>query len=99
VADFGKAIALDSSKAVYYFNRGSVYNRQKKFRDAIDDLTKAIELGTDTVLAQAYYQRAAANYQLSRNREAVDDLHKCLDLNPDAELKKLAQEALLVLQK
>jgi tetratricopeptide (TPR) repeat protein len=44
IADYTKAIELDSNYADAYCNRGSVYNTLQQYEKAVADYTKAIEL-------------------------------------------------------
>ena len=82
IEDYNKAIAIDPNYAHAYYNRGTVYGRDKvQYDRAIEDFNKAIQL--DPNFAQAYYNRGFA-YFLSGNRgRAISDLQKACDLGDD----------------
>ena len=63
-----------------YTNRGSVYDYQKKFDRAIADLTEAIRLDPDAVVA--YQDRAASYRNNGQYTRALDDLSRALRLAP-----------------
>ena len=44
LADFNRAIELDPNNAVFYLNRGAVYQRKKDADRALADYNHAIEL-------------------------------------------------------
>jgi tetratricopeptide (TPR) repeat protein len=56
--------------------------RQRKFREAADLATKAIEQMPD--IPNAYLLRAIANRNLGRTRESITDLTKAIELKPEA---------------
>jgi tetratricopeptide (TPR) repeat protein len=63
-----------------YTNRGSVYDYQKDFDRAIADLTEAIRLDPDAVIA--YQDRAASYRNKGQYTLALDDLNHALRLAP-----------------
>lgn len=92
IADYNKAIELDSRYSLAYFNRAYAYGEMGEYDKAIADYSKAIEL--DPGDAQAYYNRAH-DYQSKREvLNAVNDLEKCIELSTAPELTKDARQAL-----
>src|ERR1700712_1042317 len=71
IADFDKAIQLDSKKASVYFFRANAYNELKNNTAAIQDYTKAIEL--DPAMTDAYYYRANSESNIKDHKNAVAD--------------------------
>jgi tetratricopeptide (TPR) repeat protein len=63
-----------------YTNRGSVYDYKKDFDRAIADLTEAIRLDHDAVVA--YQDRAASYRNKGQYTLALDDLNQALRLAP-----------------
>ena len=58
-ADFEEALAIDANLGEAYVNRGNTYIFQKDLQRAVDDYSKAIEVGTKDLHA-AYYNRGLA---------------------------------------
>jgi len=63
-----------------YSGRGLLYQEQKKYREAIEDFNKAIELKPD--YGQAYYNRGNAYYDLGIYNKAIEDFSKSIKINP-----------------
>jgi tetratricopeptide (TPR) repeat protein len=83
IADYTKAIELDSKYIICYYNRGLAKFKLQDIRGAMADLTKAIEL--DPKYAGAYYLRGLAKIHLSRIDSGCLDLSKAGELgHPDA---------------
>ena len=80
LADFNKALELNSNNAEAYENRGLIYYHEKKYSQALDEFNKAIELRNDN--AEPYFSRSLTYEKLSKTQEAADDLNKALELNP-----------------
>eukprot|EP00747_Dinoflagellata_sp_TGD_P210055 gnl/TRDRNA2_/TRDRNA2_83386_c0_seq1.p1 gnl/TRDRNA2_/TRDRNA2_83386_c0~~gnl/TRDRNA2_/TRDRNA2_83386_c0_seq1.p1 ORF type:complete len:684 (+),score=135.16 gnl/TRDRNA2_/TRDRNA2_83386_c0_seq1:63-2114(+) len=73
LADFDSVIALEPEKAKHYYNRGVVYHRMTcREQDAIEDLSKALELGSSD--AGVYCERGLAWRALGNMAQAVNDL-------------------------
>lgn len=74
-ADYTKAIELsDASVPEVHFFRGTLNGLLKNYGDAIQDLTKAIELYDEGWLADAYYYRGANFGAIGEYDMAVDDM-------------------------
>jgi tetratricopeptide (TPR) repeat protein len=80
MADYTKAIEIDSKHAKAYYNRGNIYGKQGNLTQAIADYTKAIEI--DSKYKDAYYNRAN-NYGKQGNlSQAIADYTKAIELDP-----------------
>jgi len=78
LADFNAVIDLESDKAKHYYNRGVVYHRMTGHeQDAIEDLTKALELGSTN--ANVYSERGLAWRALGNMAQAVVDLTAAIE--------------------
>lgn len=91
IADFSKAIELDSDIPSYYYTRAQAKKELGQFRDALVDYDKAIDL--DSNRASYYYNRAQAKKELDRYTEAVADFDKAIELRPDSEYYKYRARA------
>jgi len=56
IADYGKAIELDPSHALAYYNRGCAYGEKGEVDKALGALKRCIELSTDPELTEAAQQ-------------------------------------------
>ncbi|MEV4299361.1 tetratricopeptide repeat protein [Microbispora rosea] len=77
---FDAALAADARLASAWANRATLRFETGDAPGAVDDLTRAIELGEDAAL---YFNRATALDALGRGREALLDLRRALALTPD----------------
>ncbi len=80
IADFNKAIELNSKNAEAYINRGIAYNKIGNYNQAIVDYDKAIEL--DPKNAEAYNNRGTSYTKLGQHQQALEDYSKAIELNP-----------------
>jgi tetratricopeptide (TPR) repeat protein len=69
IADHSRAIALDSSVAVYYANRGEAYLRQGKAAEAEQDFAHCLAL--DASLQPALERRLSRVKQPSAAKAAI----------------------------
>lgn len=76
---FDAALAADPRLASAWANRATLRFETGDAEGAVDDLTRAIELGEDAAL---YFNRATALDALGRGREALLDLRRALALAP-----------------
>jgi tetratricopeptide (TPR) repeat protein len=72
IADYTKAISLDTGFAFAWYNRGIVFSRKGDFRKAMDDFSNAIEHLTN--FAEAYYNRGLVSVLLKENLTGCEDL-------------------------
>ena len=75
----GDAIWEDSEYAPLYIQRGIVYGMQTKFKQAIPDFTKGIELAPK--MPEAYYSRGLAYSKTKDFDNALNDYNKAIELN------------------
>ncbi|MCL1495832.1 MAG: tetratricopeptide repeat protein [Pseudanabaena sp. Salubria-1] len=76
LADFNKAILIDSKDAQAYNNRGVVYKQQGKLELALADYSQAILI--DSEYAQAYSNRGAVYYKQGKLELALADFNKAI---------------------
>jgi tetratricopeptide (TPR) repeat protein len=79
IADYTKAIQLDSKFAKAYNERGLVYKILKQEKNALADFDRAIQLKPD--LAEAYSNRAIS-YLDSNPQKGLFDIQKLVELKP-----------------
>jgi tetratricopeptide (TPR) repeat protein len=95
LADFAAALAIDPNIAEAYLSRGNSRFYQKRFKDAVADYTRAIDLNIDR-LAAAYYNRALAYANLEEYGKTRADLVAATKADPSF---KLAQQQLAALDR
>ncbi|MEV7804567.1 tetratricopeptide repeat protein [Microbispora sp. NPDC088329] len=76
---FDAALAADPRLASAWANRATLRFETRDASGAVDDLTRALELGEDAAL---YFNRATALNALGRGREALADLRRALAMAP-----------------
>jgi Tfp pilus assembly protein PilF/DNA-directed RNA polymerase subunit RPC12/RpoP len=82
IENFTRAIELDPTYALAYFNRGNVYARRlQRYDKALADYNQAIEMSP--IDAAAYTNRGAVYASLERDDEALEDLERAIQLDPD----------------
>jgi tetratricopeptide (TPR) repeat protein len=64
-----------------YDSRGFAHSSLKRFSDAIDDFTRALELNDHN--PRVFYHRAESRAQLGEIAESYDDVLSALELDPD----------------
>jgi tetratricopeptide (TPR) repeat protein len=74
------SIALDSSGAKGYFNRGGIYQAMDKDSLALLDYTRAIKINGN--YADAYYNRGIINEKWKKYKESLDDYNKAIKQQP-----------------
>jgi tetratricopeptide (TPR) repeat protein/S1-C subfamily serine protease len=79
VADYNKAIDLNSNFAVAYTNRGLLYYEEGSSDLALADWNKAIDLNSN--FAGAYNNRGLLYYEEGSSDLALADWNKAIDLN------------------
>lgn len=82
LAAYNKALELDSTDAVLYYNRALVRRRKRQLDLAIADLTKAIALKPDD--ADFYNSRGLSYSSEQKERLAIKDFTQGLRLKPVA---------------
>jgi len=93
VAHLSRAVDLDPDVAVL-FNRGSVYQAQGEWANALADFDRVVQLAPDE--ADGWLCRAQCRAQLGDHRAAHDDVQAFLQLEPSriAEVSELIAEGL-----
>jgi len=66
--------------SMLYYNRASVYMKMKKFKEALVDCNKAIELNES--YAKAYVKRADIRVEMEEFEEAMKDLKQAKQIEP-----------------
>ncbi|GAB4835673.1 hypothetical protein Ancab_000583 [Ancistrocladus abbreviatus] len=97
---YSRSVAL-SPTAVAYANRAMAYLKIKRFQEAEDDCTEALNL--DDRYIKAYSRRATARKELGKLKESMEDAELALRLEPQnneikkqfAEIKSLLAKAVL----
>jgi tetratricopeptide (TPR) repeat protein len=94
IADYNKAIYLDSGMASAYNGRGGAYASSENYEQAIVDFNRAIELDQGDALA--FYNRGMAYLNSKDIEQAIVDFEWSLKLSPNAvnrsEVKKLIEQ-------
>lgn len=81
ISYFTKAIELDPSDDVAYYNRGISHGKMGLHILAISDFTSAIELSPRDVTI--YFNRAISYKKMGRYKEAVDRFTEAINLDPE----------------
>ncbi|KAJ6757026.1 hypothetical protein OIU74_026311 [Salix koriyanagi] len=97
---YSRSIAL-SPTAVAFANRAMAYLKIKRFREAEDDCTEALNL--DDRYIKAYSRRATTRKELGKLKESIEDSEFALKLEPNnqeikkqyAEVKSLYEKEIL----
>ncbi|XP_044498112.1 RNA polymerase II-associated protein 3-like isoform X2 [Mangifera indica] len=97
---YSRSIAL-SPTAVAYANRAMAFLKIKRFQEAEDDCTEALNL--DDHYIKAYSRRATARKELGKLKESIEDSELALRLEPQnqevkkqyAEVKSLYEKEIL----
>lgn len=79
MADYTKAIKLNSSFSEAYYNRGISKMELRDHEGAITDFSKVIEF--DPKDADAYFNRGSSKSELQNYRGAIADFTKVIELN------------------
>lgn len=87
----------ENAEAVKFRNLGIEYTIKGDFKNAIDSLTKSIEL--DPKFADAYNRRGVAYSGNKDSVLAIDDFTKALELNPKFDLALLNRGSEYMLKK
>ncbi len=75
---------IDSpSSPEIFFNMGTVYYKQKKYKEAIDAFGKSMEKGDIELEAKALYNIGNSLFQQGQLKDALDYYKQSLERNPD----------------
>jgi tetratricopeptide (TPR) repeat protein len=87
IRNLNKAIELDPSNGLYFYNRGTVKKMIQDFEGAIQDLTSSIDLETKDIkfnfIKEAYFNRAMSKFHLQDLTGAKKDNEKARELGYD----------------
>jgi len=77
-----KALQLDDESGYIWDTRGELYFWQKKYKECISDMNKAIELRKDNEdePANSYFYRGRAKLELGQTEDGNADIQKAADL-------------------
>jgi len=78
--DYNTAIEMEQNDYIFYYDRAEAYFMLDKFTEAIDDITKAIDLVTGEVAAYLYYLRSLSFWGLKLYDKAIDDIKKSYEI-------------------
>ena len=81
IADFTKAIELDSNDAMSYYNRGLSKDNLEDYNGAIADYSKTIEL--NPVFSDAYFNRGLIKVNLEDYKASISDFTKVIEFSPN----------------
>lgn len=77
---FGEAIELNPNNSAAWRGRGTTYDKQHQYEQAIADFDKALELNPNQV--SAYNHRGIAYQGLKQYEQAIKDFNKAIELYP-----------------
>jgi protein O-mannosyl-transferase len=80
IADYEKAIELDSLNGEFYSNKGATYARIGMIQKAIEDLTISIRLSPE--YATSYLNRSVLYSRTEQYQKAINDIEMYLKLKP-----------------
>lgn len=81
IEQFNHAIALDSSDANYFLQRGFCKGLMGEYESSISDFTQAYRLDPSNKFALV--SRGSAKSKLDRHEEAIEDFNRAIALDPD----------------
>jgi tetratricopeptide (TPR) repeat protein len=74
IDNYTKGLEIDSNNYLLLTNRAAVYLQQQKFKEALEDSTKAVNANPN--FGKSYLRQGQALYGLGKLEEAVDALEK-----------------------
>jgi protein O-mannosyl-transferase len=77
---YGHTLKVTDNNWFAYTNRGGEYNSLGNYRQAIEDLNRAIEIKPG--YAEAYNNRGIAHGYLGNYRQAIDDYSRAIEIKP-----------------
>jgi tetratricopeptide (TPR) repeat protein len=81
-ADLDQGVALNPTAGDGWLDRGAVYLAQHRWREGLEIMNKALELGV-TEPEKAYFDRAIAEEGLDDEKSAYFDYQHALQIKPD----------------
>ncbi|MFQ5710003.1 MAG: tetratricopeptide repeat protein, partial [bacterium] len=87
IDDFSQAVAMDSSLAIGFFERGFLLCVEKKYDDAIRDFEIASksypDWGQSAIVNEAFFGRGVGRIQRKLYRKALADFDRAIAINPN----------------
>jgi tetratricopeptide (TPR) repeat protein len=77
---FNRVVQMEPANGSNYYKRFRVYLRQMKFKEAVSDLSKVLEISSSD--ENALGQRAKLQLRIGRCSEALQDFHALRKINP-----------------
>ncbi len=84
IADYSAAARANPGNETAYYERGRIYNEQKKYLPAISDFSKVVEINPKNY--RAFYLRGYTKFLTGNYRGAVDDLNQSIGLYANSAL-------------
>ncbi len=84
LSELNQLVRSDAKNAEVWYERGRILHEQKKFVEAINDFSKAVEI--NPLHHKSWYLRGYTKYISGNHRGAVDDLNAFLELHPGSAL-------------
>ena len=85
IKHYKEAIAVDPAAAMPNLRLGTLYFKQKNYKDAVVPLRKSIKQ-SPKYAAEGYYRLGVSLLKLERYEQAEEPLRKAVELSPDNEL-------------
>jgi tetratricopeptide (TPR) repeat protein len=85
--DLNEAIYLQQDNSTFYYSRGIVFSKMDRFREAVEDYSKAITLTKDkegremNERFQALYNRGNCYRRLNELELSIEDLIEAIKIN------------------
>ena len=76
----GEAIAIEKNDPKLFLARGYIYQYERKYQQAVDDFSRAIELNPNSV--DALQRRGEEQFKLANFKESVADFERVVALQP-----------------
>ena len=80
IDSYSQAIKIKPN-AEAYSNTGNAKNNLGRYKDAIEDFDKAIEINPNYIIA--HINRGTANFNLKQYKDAIKDFDKAIEINPN----------------
>ncbi len=82
IADFSKAIKLDSQNSQYYYCRGKAYFMKRRWAAALRDFDKITEIDPEYLSGEPYYARGYIYWKIRDYGQAIANFTKAIEINP-----------------
>ena len=84
IADHNSAVKLSAQNPAMIARRGLFFQRQRRWKEAINDFSSAIAVAPDELCAPYLAQRGIAFYESGDTAKSLEDLDRSLQLQPNA---------------